>query len=192
MLVLAIFAVVANTLIWLALKNQPGISAENGPMENFQLVCLFLGFLLWLTASVCSKKISEKIFLVTLALFSVSFFILEIDTRDFDMPLVNKFIRGKYRNGALILFWLGAAIAFLRHKKACWSEFLTWLKTASAACMMASGVFWIISGLNDKHLLGRKDLYREELMEVNATLLMLLAAILFLRGKKKSVPEEIV
>ena len=186
--ILVLIAVGLNMAAWLALKN-PQISRENGPMENFQLICLFLAFLTWLWAGSRSKDKAAKIFLIALALFNLSFFILEIDTRKFDMPTVNKFIRGKYRNGALACLWLGAAIAFFKNKRSCWAEFLAWLKTPSAICMIISGVFWITSGLNDKHILFRKDLYFEEFMEVNATLLMLLAAILFLSDKKVSATK---
>lgn len=184
-LVLALFAVFANTFIWLTLKNRPGISAENGSMENFQLICLLLSFSLWLAARFGSNNNPEKFLLLALAIFNLSFFILEIDTRDFDMPLVNKYIRGKYRNVALGCLWLGTAWLFFREKKTNWLEFLKWLKTPSAICMIASGVLWMISGLNDKHLLGRKDLYFEELMEVNATLLMVISPILFLQSCKR-------
>jgi len=178
---LVLFALIANTLFWLAQKDQPRISAENGPMENFQLVCLGMGFFLWLAASFSSKDGGKKTILLSLALFHVSFFVLELDTRDFDAPLLNKSFNGRIRDAWLGALWLLATIVVFRQGKSVLAAFLDWLKTSSGIVMLLSGIFWLVSGLIDKSLLGHKDLYCEELMEVNATLLMLISAVLFCR-----------
>lgn len=172
-----------NTVVWLGLKNHPGISAENGPMENFQAACLAISFLLWVTASLLSKNHSEKILLSALALFSLTFLILEVDTRSFDAPLFNKLFNGKIRNAWLGALWLVVGLFFLRSAKITWAGFLYWMKTWSGILMVASGAFWIASGLIDKGLVGQKDFYREELMETYATLLMALSAGLFLANQ---------
>lgn len=183
-------AIIANSILWLMLKNQAGISAENGPMENFQIVCLALAFLLWLVATFVEKISTSKIILFSLALFNVSFLVLELDTRDFDAPFFNKLLNGKIRDAWLGCFWLILVISFFRKMKPAWAAFLNWLKTSSGVVMIVSGFFWLVSGLIDKSLLGRKELYREELMEVNATLLMLISALLFLLNRKKSTPQK--
>ncbi len=69
-------------------------------------------------------------------------------------------------------------IFFVRNAKPVLNAFLSWLRTPAAVLMFAAGAFWITSALIDKSLLGRKDLFNEELMEVNATLLMTASALL--------------
>jgi hypothetical protein len=187
---LIILAVSINTAIWLIFKNHPGIYLENGPMENFQAVCLGLGFLLWLSASFGSANRAKKILLVGLALFHLLFLVNEIDTRKLDMPILTKFLQGRIRNVWLWSLWAAVGFFFFKNAKSVWNEFLHWIKTSSGILMLVSGVFWIASGLNDKALIGRKDLYIEELMEVNSTLLMLLSAIFLLRTKKGNPQPE--
>src|SRR5215207_6455256 len=104
--VLIALAIGINTAIWLRFKNHPGISAENGPMENFQAVCLGLGCFLWLFASVASNTRAEKIFLISLALFNFSFLVLEVDTRKLGIPLLPKIFHGPIRNAWLGGLWL--------------------------------------------------------------------------------------
>jgi hypothetical protein len=188
--VLIALAIGINTTIWLRLKGHPGIFAENGSMENFQAVFLTTSFLLWLFASFASKSRAEKILLISLALFSLSFLVLEVDTRKLGIPILPKIFHGPVRNAWLGALWLAVGWFFFKNAKPIWNEFLHWVKTSSAIPMIISGFFWIASGLNDKSLVGRKNLYFEELMEVNSTLLMLLSAILFLL-RKPELKEEI-
>ncbi len=174
----------ANTAVWIGQKDRPGISAENGPMENFQVVCLATSFLIWLVASLRSKSPSQKILLAALALFNLSFLVLEVDTRSLNAPLFNKLFHGRIRDAWLGGLWLVVGFFVFKNTKLALNEFLRWLKNWSGIVMVVSGVLWIISGLIDKSLLGRKELYREELMEVNATLLMTLSAGIYFWKKK--------
>jgi hypothetical protein len=186
-------AVLLNTLIWLGLRSRPHISAENGPMENFQLACLSLSCLLWLASGFVAQEIGVKHFLFCLALFNLSFIVLELDTRGFDAPLLNMIMnekKGRIRDAGLAGIWLLMAIAFVPNRKEGWAVFLNWLKSASGIVLLLSGGFWILSGFFDKSVLVRKAVYMEELMEVNATLLMLISAGLFIRGKKLFPPRR--
>ena len=122
--VLIVLAIGINTAIWLRLKNHPGISAENGPMENFQAACLATSFLLWLIASFASKNRAEKILLVGLALFSLSFLVLEVDTRKLGIPILPKIFHGPVRNTWLGALWLVVEWFFLKNARPTWSEFL--------------------------------------------------------------------
>ena len=97
---------------------------------------------------------------------------------------------GKIRDAWLGGLWLAVGFFFFKKAKPVWNEFLNWIKTSSGILIIVSGVFWIASGLIDKSLLGHKDLYREELMEVNSTLLMLLSAMMFLLRKKANSPLQ--
>ena len=183
---LVIAALGINTFFWLGLKSRPGIAGENGPMENFQAACLGLSFLLWLITGLRSNNRGEQILLLGLALFNFSFLILEVDFRKLDAPVLNKIFNGRIRDAWLGSLWLAVGIAFLKNAKLSWTEFLRWLKSPSGILLILSGAFWLASGLIDKSFTNRKELYDEELMEVNAGLLMLLSVILFLWRKKES------
>ncbi|MEO6183482.1 MAG: hypothetical protein ABIP71_10390, partial [Verrucomicrobiota bacterium] len=183
---LAFVVIGINTALWLGLKSHPGISAENGPMENFQAACLGLGFLIWLVASFRTKNRAEQILLAGLALFYFSFLILEVDFRKFHAPILNTLFNGRIRDAWLGCLWLGAGIIFYKNANPAWKEFLDWLKNPCGILIIVSGAHWLASGLIDKSFTARKELYHEELLEVNASLLMLLSSILFLLRKREN------
>lgn len=187
---LAVLAIGINTAFWLRLKGHPGIFAENGPMENFQAVCLGLSFLLWLIAGVMAKDRWEKILLISLAVLNLSFLIHEVETRDLSTPILAAILNGRVRDAWLGALWLACVIFFLKNRKPVWNGFLSWIKTPSGIVMIVSGLFWIASGMNDKEIFVRKNLYGEELIEVNSTLLMLLSVILFFAMRKNKNPLQ--
>jgi hypothetical protein len=178
---LIILATGINSAIWLGLKNQPGISSENGPMENFQAACLIACALLWFLMGVRSKIKGEQILWMGLALFHFSFLILEVDIRHLEAPVLNKIFNGKIRDAWLGFLWLVLGICFLKKRSQTWREFLSWLKSPSGILLVVSGLFWLASGVIDKALTGHKELYHEELMEVNGSLLMIFSALWALR-----------
>jgi hypothetical protein len=178
---LALFAIAVNTSIWLFLNSRAAkIWDENGPMENFQAVCLALTIALLLIAVRFAHERGQRIFLYALALFAASILVLEVDFRRMNAPALNRIMNGRIRDAWLGTLWLVAAMFFVRNMKSVWETFLRWLRSPAGAFMILGGIFWVLSALIDKSILGQKDLFREELMEVNATLLMCASAVFVL------------
>jgi uncharacterized membrane protein YgdD (TMEM256/DUF423 family) len=187
---LAIIAVILNFAFWIHLNTRvENVFRENGPMENFQAVCLFLAVVFSVLGIGRSTDRAGKILFAGIALFCASILVLEVDVRNVNAPWLNKVMNGRIRDAWLGTFWLVALYFVFKSFGPVWRRFVAWLRSAAGVLMTLAGPFWIISALIDKSLLGRKDLFPEELMEVNATLLMIWSAFLAWRALS-SKPAE--
>lgn len=185
--------ILLHSFSWIALKGSVAhIEQENGIMENYQAICLVLAMVVLFIGIHRSRIRAEKIFYAGLVLFTGTLLVLEVDFRQMNAPLLNTIMNGKIRNIWLGTFWLVGIVLFARNIKPVVNSFLAWLRTPAALLMIAGGVFWVLSALIDKSLLGKKDLFNEELMEVNATLLMTASAALSLYiQKQRSVAASV-
>ena len=173
-----VVAVVANSATWIFLNQRTTeLHAENGPMENFQALFLAMTALVFIAAAYRADVSARKIFLSSLVLFAGSILVLEVDFRQMNAPLLNKIMNGRIRDTLLGTLWLVLLLFALPHFAKVWSDFVGWLRTRAGALMVLAGGFWTTSALIDKSLVGEKSLFHEELMEVNATMLMLWAAV---------------
>ena len=145
-------------------------------MENFQAVCLLLGAAIFLGAAVRSEPSGRRTFTAGLALFYFTMLVLEFDVRPYDVPLLQRLFNGWIRDVWLLLFWLAAGACFLRHARATWESFLDWCRHPAGWLLIIAGSLWVGSAVIDKAVLGSKNLYLEEAVEVGAAWLMLVAA----------------
>jgi hypothetical protein len=177
LLVAIILALVSGGFIHLR-QTYPDIARENGPMENFQLACLGLGIGLLAYGSGRGPHRGERILCGGLALFYATMLMSELDFRQYDLPLLNRLTKGTVRNVALVLAWSVALVAFVKNRAEVWNRFRVWMRSGAGLMLLVAGGFWLTSGLIDKSILPPKSLFNEELMEINATLLMLISAFL--------------
>lgn len=177
---LAVLLVIA-TLLWLwAAAVHPGIYVENGPMENFQVGCLGVGGVLFLWRAWLAKAGVERVVFAALALFYLTFLIREFDTRKFDVPMVTSVLSGTVRNVWLGALWVVAGYFIYRSRATVFGWGWRWLGTPAGRLFLAAGVFWVLGAAVDKlELFGSKprDMLVEELLEVNAALLMAIVAV---------------
>jgi hypothetical protein len=170
---------VVHTALWFLCRSYyPLISVENGPMEIFQAVALLGGcaILAWRASRVESTH--DRLLLLGLAIFYLTFVFGEIDTRVLASPFLELVFDGAVRNLLLGLLWGGAFVAFFRHRHLTWRRFREWLPSAGGILLLTAGGFWLVSGGIDKlHLLPGTHHFFEELAEVNAVMLMLLTAL---------------
>ncbi len=91
-LLLSIFLVFFNAAIWsLGWLYVPDISGENHGMENVQAASLLLGSIIFLIASYRASEKPSRILFISLGLFYMNFFLLEIDLRNvenYDLLLI--------------------------------------------------------------------------------------------------------
>jgi hypothetical protein len=169
------------TLLWLwAAAVHPRIYVEHGPMENFQVACLVVGCALLAWRARAATQPQERVMFIGLALFYMTFAIREFDTRPFNWPVVTTLLNGMVRNVWLGTLWLVVGYFAYRHRTGVFALGRKWLGTPAGRLLLLAGVLWLLGAVVDKaDPFGSKarDMLAEELLEVNATLLMGVSAI---------------
>lgn len=192
-LVLSISLVFLNAAIWsLGWLYVPDISRENHGMENVQAASLLLGSIVFLIASYRASEKPFRILFISLGLFYMNFFLLEIDLRNvenYDTLLIG--INPPGRDYWLTAAWIVVVGFFLFNARKTLSAFLAWLKTPQGLVIMAAGLFYFASVPFDDSLLNlepKTNKFLEEIMDNIATSLMLLCAVLTLASKQNPHP----
>ena len=129
-----------------------------------------------------NRVASRRTLFGSLALFYATFIILEVDTRAFNAPWFNWCFNGAVRDLWLGGLWVIAGGCFFRFWRDTWRLFTEWVASLAGVCLLAAGGFWLASGACDKvRFFPGSHHFVEELLEVNAGILMLLCAVLTLR-----------
>ncbi len=188
-LILSIFLVFLNVAIWsLGWLYVPDISREHHGMENVQAASLLLGSIIFLIASYRASEKPLRILFISLGLFYMNFFLLEIDLRkveNYDTVLIG--LNPPGRDYWLTAAWIVVVGFFLFNARETLSALLAWLKTPQGLVIMAAGLFYFASVPVDDNLLNyesKTNKYLEENMDNIATSLMLLCAVLTLASKQ--------
>ena len=182
----AVLALFSAAWLWLGTKR-PGIFVEHGPMENFQAICITLG-LLFLVWQMFQVESAPRIIAAGVALLYATFLIVEFDTRELGWRAAAAVLNGPVRNTWLAILWVALAIWALRYRVFLVATLRQWVWSAAGLFLVAAGLFWVAGGIVDKLKLlgsGPRNLLGEELLETNAALLMLLAAIAAARWTDK-------
>ncbi len=168
------------TVLFLYLRQQySDIARENGPMENFQAACILAGLILLIICMRLGRSKAEKILVAGIALLYATLLVLEVDLRRVDVGFLNLIWNGPIRDAWLGALWLAALWMFLRNREEVWRVFTAWIRRPSGMVMIAGGACWILSGIVDKGLALDKTLFLEEIIEVNAAWLMLIASAVY-------------
>jgi hypothetical protein len=176
----AVLAVFSALWLWLSTSAAGAtIFIEHGPMENFQTICIVVGFLFYVR-QIPAARPTNRVLFSALALFYLTFAVVEFDTRELGWPTAALVLNGRVRNAWLATLWLLMGLWALRHRRALVQTGWQWLWSPSGMLLSGAGVFWVIAGIVDKLKLfspAARNLLAEELLESNAALLMLLAAV---------------
>jgi hypothetical protein len=179
--VAAVNAVLAGqSALWYWYAKRPvaaGVSSEHGPLEDFQVFSIGLGFLLVLARAGKADLRAERFLFFGMALLFATFVLLEYDTRAIGSPLVVYLFNGRLRDVWLGALWAIMIMAFLFEMRGVWIQFWRWLPTGAGWMLLAAGIFWTLGALQEKsNFIPEADHFVEELFEVNASLLMLFSA----------------
>jgi hypothetical protein len=185
-------AVVSLWFCW-RITVDTGIAEEHGTMENLQAVCLLAGALtLWLEARRRSAAARRALILAGLGYFTM--LLLEFDVRPFEIPWLTRLFGGPLRNawlGAVWLYFLTGAAKQWRHIL---DQGLAWLRSIAGILLCLAGVLWMAgAAIEDvQSLLRGGNHFAEELMETNAVLLMLWAAVEISIGprRQRNAPKD--
>src|SRR5688572_10384040 len=102
--------------LWLSTKTS-GLFVEHGPMENFQAICIALGFVLFLWR-LPSQPPPQRVLLSGLALFYATFLVVEFDTRELGWGAATALLNGPIRNAWLALLWVLLCVWAFPHRRA--------------------------------------------------------------------------
>lgn len=171
----------ALSVLWILLwRRFPQIADENQAMENFEAACLIAGMFLFIVALVRANNRGRKVLLFSLTLFYFTVLLLEMDTRQMDVPSwVVRITNGKIRDIWLGSFWVVAAVLFFRQPRGILSSFFSWLSTTAGKLLICSGIFWAVALIAEKAF--HVSFFVEEILECNGALLMAHAGYLTLR-----------
>jgi hypothetical protein len=180
----AVLAIFSALWLWLSTTTAgANIFVEHGPMENFQAICIALGFLIYLR-QIPSSPPAQRLLICALALFYLTFVVVEFDTRELGWRTAALVLNGAVRNAWLAALWILLCLWGLRRRRTLVPTGWRWFWSPSGWLLMASGVFWIVAGSVDKLKVfspPARNLLVEELLETNAALLMLVAAVTTVR-----------
>ena len=99
------------------MHNQTSLYAENGILENTQALVLMISCLIFILPVMYQKR-DDKFILMFLSLLCFSFFLREVDVKDFNLPSVLIFIgSGIGRNIILIVGFLALFINFYKNRE---------------------------------------------------------------------------
>jgi len=120
-----VFVVISLALIsgafFLAIGRYPSISLEHGLMENMQVVCLLIACALFAFSSRHGQLSATPAFAMSLALFCLTFFLLEFDTRPFDIDILTRLTNGTVRNAWLGTLWIVVIVFVLQQLQTVWA-----------------------------------------------------------------------
>ena len=175
-----------NIGLMMAVLKFPDIGLEHGLMENLQAVGLLLAGGLFVAPGGYNSRRLQHVLAWPLALFCLTFLLLEYDTRPFAIAWLTWLTNGLVRDLCLAVAWLAVAVMAVTRWHRLWRAFAGWLISPSGWCMVVAGPFWLLSqGAEEVALtsLGQ-GYFLEELLEVNAVALMLASALLSRRSQR--------
>lgn len=156
--------------------NITSIYAENGLLENIQVILLTISCIVFLIPIALEKK-TEKSILLFCSLLCYSFILREMDFESLDVPNVIKFISfGVGRNATLTAAFISlfsyAAFRFSYYKNAC----ISFIRSKSGILLMSGGLFLIVGDIFEKRSSIIHHVYWEELFELCGYCFILLSA----------------
>lgn len=166
-------------LVWIYRDGSIVITAENGLLENIQLLLLALVFLSVAVIGFRFRKSSFKFVLCGIGLLSISLFLQELDLRRTNLDHWVIFITSDQgRIWLTALLWLPFLWFFIRNKYKFLKFIPIYLKTNSFRLMLLAGISLFIGAAFDKNILATQDNYfLEEIFELDGYAIFLLATL---------------
>ena len=158
-------------------KNHVQFYAENGFLENTQVLLLVFASIVFLATAALEKR-SDKLILVFCFVLCIAFLLRELDMEDFDIPYALISIgSGVGRNTILAVAFasilIGAAFKGSHYKKAA----VEFARSKPGWLLMAGGVFLWIGDFLEKNSVHHHHVFIEEMSEFFGYVLILLSSI---------------
>ena len=166
-------AIIDVALVGAAAIDESYVSAENGYVENLQLLILFVTTLILISASNRQAGAAQSA-AVALAGIAFAFFFRELDFRDFDLPEhVRLLTSAGVRDVVFIAMILGVLVYMFMKRRWLW-DWIWMVLTPRAVALIGAALFIAMGHVLD-------DIYGktiwEEIFESNGYILLLVASI---------------
>ena len=162
---------------------------ESQIVENLQAIFLMIGFIAHFYSYFRSDSDNYCILFVGLSIFYLTFCVRELEL-DESQTWIAFVTNPPVRNYWLIAAWAVSLLVFLRNMKSTFGSFLEWINNIHGLYLIFGGFFYVSADLFDKNVFSiRQDinLFIEEILEFNATIFMVLSAVLSLAWARKQV-----
>ncbi|MBE0425295.1 MAG: hypothetical protein IBX72_01445 [Nitrospirae bacterium] len=181
---LIILFLLNSSILFVLWQRDPSIVSENNLIENMQVVFLFMAlffiFLRFFKERVCSSPI------IFFLLFFLTLIMREVDLRPLSAPRFIIILSTKGRDLILSLGWLLFIYAFIRKFKASLKEYAVIVKNAPGRYFVLGCLFYVLAWPFDEGIFSitkNTNNFIEELLENMGTLLFLLSAFYFSKGR---------
>ena len=176
---------IVNTVFWnIAYHYQWITAAENSLMENFQIFELSIAAIIFAVLAFINKEKTPRIFYSVFSFLNISFILREMDFEGMDVfPVLHWASSGIGFIILMLIGWFTLALLVFSVRKKFWTLFKKWAKSAAGVTMIAAGGLLYLSMYLDKKafkMSGATAQFWEELIEINAFLLIIASALICL------------
>lgn len=141
-------------LLLSAWQADPGITTENGLMENLQAASLFLALVLCLVNLAPLRRKPPAHVAAALAVFFLTLFLREIELEGLDLPgILISLGSGAGKNVLLVVLWCAVLFGAARNRQRLKQDILAYMKSPLMYYLLAAAVFYLIGEALDKKLL---------------------------------------
>ena len=174
-----------NTVLWnIAYRHQWITAAENSLMENFQIFELSIAAIIFAVLAFINKEKTLRIFYSVFLFLNISFILRELDFEGMDVFFLFHWASSGIGFVVLMLIgWFTLAFLILSVRKKFWTLFKKWAKSAAGVTMIAAGGLLYLGMQLDQNAFKMSRAtaqFWEELIEINAFLLIIASALICL------------
>jgi hypothetical protein len=182
--------IVGDAAIWAyGSVGNPEIAAESHFVENAQAALLALGAILFFIKGVNSGETHFRILFWSLVVIYLTLFLLELEVGGLQRVYpIFALATPPIRNYMLIAAWLGMALVLLLNAKDVFGALRDWIIGLPGVLFILAGLFYGAARAAEQDLWSIalvSPVLLEEIMELNATVLMLFAALTKGRGGQR-------
>ncbi len=183
--------IAGDAAIWVyGSVGNPEIAAESHLVENAQAVLLALGAILFFIKGVNSGETHFRILFWSLVLIYLTLFLLELEVGSLQRTYaIFALATPPIRTYVLIAAWLGMALVLLVNARDVFGALRDWIIGLPGVLFILAGLFYGAARAAEQDLWSIalvSPVLLEEIMELNATVLMLFAALTKGRGRQKT------
>ena len=169
--------------------NQKFIYAENGPLENTQVLTLSIASLVFLLSVLCQER-KDKLFQLFFSLLCLSFVLREVDVEDLNVP--NILVSIGSGNGRNVMLTIGFVAIFfcislniVHYKKV----LKFYILSKEGFLIVAAGILLCVGTLFEEMSWVAHHTFIEEILELSGYVIILLVAFLWSKNGLTKHPD---
>jgi hypothetical protein len=163
--------------------NQTSIYAENGPLENIQVVTLIASCLAFLLP-VMRQKREDKLVLLFFSLLCLSFILREVDVENLDIPNALKFVGSGIGRNIMLAIGFITMTTYAMLNSAYYKKLArVFIVSIERLLIIMAGILLYIGNYFEHYNLIQHHVFLEEIFELSGYISILLAALILSKNK---------